>query len=310
MHRGRSNSFGKSSTPGDRSGRAVTVREALRLAQETLAACGVSEPEADAQVLLAHILSMDRFNVLVHGDRPHSPAEQRKIRECMQERAQRKPLQYLLGEQEFWSLSFCVNPYVLIPRPETEVLVEAVLARYKGRRPVKGDWTVLDLGTGSGILAIVLAIELDARVCAVDVSRQALLTARQNAQRHHVSDSIVFLEGDLFAPVAGKNEYFDLIVSNPPYIPTDCLPGLQAEVRDYEPRPALDGGPDGLDVIRRIVDQAGAYLKDGGRLFLEIGDGQADQVAGALERRGGLGDISVIRDYCGVDRVIEAKKKG
>lgn len=285
-----------------------TVGGVLKRAQETLSAAGVPEPEADAQVLVAYVLGVDRLNLFLDMDRFLTSTEEKTLTGLIRERTKRKPLQHILGEQEFWSLSFKVTPEVLIPRPETEILVEAVLNTVK-KQGIPEGLTMLDLCTGSGILAIVLAGELpDTDIYAVDISKGALSVARENARRHNVLDSITFLQGDLFAPLASHEVSFDLIVSNPPYISGEMFPGLLPEVRDYEPRLALDGGPDGLDVIRKIIIQSVAHLKIGGRLFLEIGDGQGREVLREFERRKAFENVSIIRDYCGIDRVIRAQR--
>ncbi|MDQ7837623.1 MAG: peptide chain release factor N(5)-glutamine methyltransferase [Thermodesulfobacteriota bacterium] len=287
-----------------------TVRGVLKRAQETLIAAGVPEPEADAQVLVAHVLGVDRLNLFLNMDRVLSSAEEKTLAGLILERTKRMPLQHILGEQEFWSLSFKVTPEVLIPRPETEILVEAVLNTVKKQGiPPDDGLTILDLCTGSGILAVVLARELPGvDIYAVDISKEALSVAMENARRHNVLDSITFLQGDLFAPLADQGVSFDLIVSNPPYISGEMFPGLLPEVRDYEPRLALDGGPDGLDVIRKIIGQSVAHLKIGGWLFLEIGDGQGREVLKEFERRKAFENVSIIRDYCGIDRVIRAQR--
>lgn len=286
-----------------------TVRTAIRCTQETLASFGIPEPEADARVIVAYVLGVDRLNLFLNMDRVLSSAEEETLAGLIRERTKRKPLQYILGEQEFWSLSFRITPEVLIPRPETEILVEAVLNNVKKQGTPPDGLTILDLCTGSGILAVVLARELPgADIYAVDISKEALSVAMGNARRHKVLDPVTFLQGDLFAPLADQLISFDFIVSNPPYIPREMFPGLLPEVRDYEPRLALDGGPDGLDVIRRIIIRSAAYLKVGGWFFLEIGDGQGGGVLKEFERRKAFGNISIIRDYCGIDRVIQAQR--
>jgi release factor glutamine methyltransferase len=286
-----------------------TVRTTLDYIQEALTAAGVPEPEADAQVLVAHVLGIDRLNLFLNMDRVLSSAEEKTLTGLILERTKRKPLQHILGEQEFWSLSFKVTPEVLIPRPETEILVEAVLNTVNKQGIPPDGLTMLDLCTGSGILAVVFSGELPgADIYAVDISKGALSVAQENARRHNVPDSITFLQGDLFAPLAGQGVSFDLIVSNPPYISGEMFPRLLPEVRDYEPRLALDGGPDGLDVIRKIIGQSVAHLKVGGRLFLEIGDGQGEKVSKEFERHKTFGNVSIIGDYCGIDRVIRAQR--
>lgn len=286
-----------------------TIGGVLKHTQETLAAAGVPEPEADAQVLVAYVLGVDRLNLFLDMDRFLTSTEEKTLAGLIRERTKREPIQYILGEQEFWSLSFRVTSGVLIPRPETEIMVEAVLNTVKKQGIPPDGLTILDLCTGSGILAVVLARELPgADIYAVDISKEALFVAMENARRHKVSDPITFLQGDLFAPLADQGVSFDLIVSNPPYIPREMFPGLLPEVRDYEPRLALDGGPDGLDVIRKIIIQSAAHLKVGGWFFLEIGDGQGVEVLKEFERRKAFGNVSIIRDYCGIDRVVCARR--
>jgi len=286
-----------------------TVGGVLKRAQQTLVAAGVPEPDADVQVLVAHVLGVDRLNLFLNMDRVLSSAEEKTLTGLIRERTKRRPLQHILGEQEFWSFPFKVTPEVLIPRPETEILVEAVLNTVKKQGIPPDGLTMLDLCTGSGIMAVVFAGELPgADMYAVDISKEALSVALENARRHKVSNSITFLQGDLFAPLAGQGVSFDLIVSNPPYISGEMFPGLLPEVRDYEPRLALDGGPDGLDVIRKIIIQSARHLKIGGRLFLEIGDGQDREVLKEFERRKAFGNVSIIRDYCGINRVIRAQR--
>lgn len=286
-----------------------TIGSVLRHTREILASFGIPEPEADTQVLMAHVLEMDRLKLFLNLDRILTAEEEERLAALIQERSKRRPLQYILGEQEFWSLPFKVTPGVLIPRPETEVLVEAVLDVFKTREFTTINPRVLDLCTGSGVLAIVLALELPgADIYAADLSGAALSVARENAERHNVLDSITFLHGDLFAPLAGQQLLFDLIVSNPPYVPANQLMTLWPEVRDYEPRTALDGGPDGLDMIRKIIRQAVAYLRVGGWLFMEIGDGQGAAILSELEGCEVYGRVALVKDYCGVDRIVKAQR--
>ncbi len=287
----------------------MTVGTALRWAKETLASSGVPEPEADAQVLVAHVAGVDRLNLFLNTGRVLSLEEEKRLTDLIRERAGRKPFQYILGEQEFWSLPFKVTPDVLVPRPETETLVETVLNTLKSRNPCSSRLTILDLCTGSGILAVVLAREIpESDIYAVDLSKAALSVAMDNARRHGVSDAITFLQGDLFAPLAKRETLFDVIVSNPPYVPSDILGGLSPEVKDYEPHLALDGGPDGLDIVRKIISDSPAYLRIGGWLFLEIGDGQGKEVLKELEKAEIFKHISLVRDHCNVPRVIRAQR--
>jgi release factor glutamine methyltransferase len=216
-------------------------------------------------------------------------------------------LAYITGQKEFWSLDFLVTADVLIPRPETELLVQTALERSGAMsRPVK----ILDIGTGSGAIAVSLATELrDAQITAVDVSSAALQVARANAERHGVAAQIRFAHGDLFAPLAGERERFDVIVSNPPYIRSGDLAGLAPEIHQWEPVGALDGGADGLAVYRRIINECGDYLACEGYLLLETGADSAAEIGQMIAETGGFEAIAVLPDYAGRDRVIAAGKR-
>lgn len=287
----------------------MTIGEILIRAKEVLAYSGVPEPEADAEVLLAHVIGMNRLGMLLQKTRDISLPEEERLEKMIGERVTRKPVQYIIGEHEFWSLTFKVSQDVLIPRPETEILIEVALNTLGVSGKPHGSLKVLDLCTGTGILAVVLAKEFPGSlVYAVDVSERALAVARENAGRHGVSDRITFLEGDLFGPVLDKKEYFDVIVSNPPYVPRDILCDLMPEVRDFEPRLALDGGPEGLCILRRIVHVAGEYLKRDGWVFLEIGYGQGKEVPGEIQKSGRFHNLRVIPDYSGIERIIQAQR--
>jgi release factor glutamine methyltransferase len=221
-------------------------------------------------------------------------------------------VQYITGAQEFWSLEFAVDPRVLIPRPETELVVETVLRLIAPvsslQSPVSS--RILDIGTGSGCIAIALATELPAaEIWATDISADALTIATVNAQRHTVHQRIHFLHGSLFAPVAHQGHKFELIVSNPPYITRGDLLTLQPEVRDWEPRHALDGGEDGLDFYRHLLDEAPRYLSTNGWFVLEIGDGQDAALMPVLKEHKGFADSFCVPDYAGRGRVVAAQKK-
>jgi release factor glutamine methyltransferase len=219
-------------------------------------------------------------------------------------RARQEPVAYITGRKEFWSLDFVVTPDVLIPRPETELVVEVALEHAK-RCSGKSQLQILDLGTGSGAIAISLAKELpQAKMAVVDVSAAALQVARRNSERHGVENRIHFLGGDLFEYVGGE---FDLIVSNPPYVRRGELSSLTAEIRDWEPLTALDGGKDGLDCYRRIIAEAHRHLVPEGAIILEIAADMGEAVADLLSRAGGY-TSSLYQDYAGRDRVIAATK--
>lgn len=292
-----------------------------------LTAYDVPDARLDAEVLLAHALETDRAGLYarLHDPCPNRHAE--AFRHLIQRRGQREPLQYITGTQEFWSLEFKVDVRVLIPRPETEMVVETALRllpqsairsfdrvypersrRAQDRLP-QSAIKVLDVGTGSGCIAIALATELpQVEVWAVDISQEALTVADENTRRHGVAERIKFLQGDLFAPIAGERNGFDLIVANPPYIGYDDLATLQPEVRDWEPYRALDGGVDGLDFYRRLLSEGPDYLRTGGWLVMEIGQGQRMQVLRLAQDQRSLSQCSCIPDYTGNARVVVACK--
>ena len=256
---------------------------------------GIDRPRLDAEVLLAHVLGLSRIDLYVHFERPVGAGERDRYRELVRSRARdRVPVAYLTGEQEFWSRPFLVTPEVLIPRPETELLVRCA-ADLAPRR-------VAEVGVGSGAVAGALACELpEAEIAAVDCCEAALAVAAENLERLGVADRITLLCGNCTEPLSGT---FDLLVSNPPYVPTDALAGLQPEVR-HEPRLALDGGPDGLDLVRRLAERAPA-LVPGGWLLLEIGCGQTAAVADLL-RDAGACEVAVEKDLAGIERVMRAR---
>jgi release factor glutamine methyltransferase len=261
---------------------------------------GIDSARLEAELLLAGSLGMDRVGLYVNFERPLSSDELAAYRQWVQRRAQREPVQYILGETEFWSLPFNVNPAVLVPRADTEILVEEALAR------IDGPFHVLDVGTGSGAIAVALAHEKpELLITAIDCSGPALDVARANATRNGVSDQITCVEGDLGALPSGP---FEMVVSNPPYIPARDLEQLMPEVRDHEPHLALDGGDDGLCSYRCLVVQAGQVLKPGGWLLVEVGIGQAADVE-ILFRAAGLMNIGHRDDYAGIPRVVLGQTK-
>lgn len=262
---------------------------------------GIEGGRLDAELLLSDTLKLDRVGLYLNYDRPLSALELETFRAAVGRRAKREPLQYIRGEAEFWSLPFTVSPAVLIPRPDTEVLVEEALKR------ISGTCRVLDVGTGSGAIAIAIADERpEAKVEAVDLSPEALTVARGNAERNGVADRVALRQGDL-RQLTGAD--YDLVVSNPPYIPSADLAGLMPEVREFEPLLALDGGADGLYAYRLLAAQAATLLKPGGWLLLEVGIGQAEAVAGLLQTAG-LVEIFTRADYAGVARVVGGQLAG
>lgn len=272
-----------------------TVLKVLQWTAGYLEQKGVDGARLDAELLLADALGLDRVGLYLNYDRPLSPGELSVYRQRVGRRAGREPLQYILGTTEFWSLPFAVTPAVLIPRPDTEVLVEEALKR------AADSGRILDVGTGSGAIAIALAHELPgATVEGVDISAGALAVAADNARRNGVDGRVAFREGDLGRLPDGP---YDLIVSNPPYIPEADMAGLMPEVRDFEPCLALCGGQDGLDCYRLLARQAPDRLVPGAWLLLEVGIGQAPAVE-ALLAAAGLREVFSRQDYAGVPRVV------
>ena len=263
----------------------------------------IQNPRLTAEVLLAHTLQQDRMYLYVHYDQPLESEERRHFKALILKRVQGTPTQYLTGVQEFWSLAFRVTPAVLIPRPETEHLVELALNLARSfSQPA-----ILDLGTGSGAIAISLKHELPhANIYASDLSEAALTIARENAQSLLAAGrQMTFFQGDLFAPFSEMT--FDLIVSNPPYISESDYAALACEVREHEPKLALYAGKDGLDVYRCLVAQAPAHLNPHGCVLVEIGFGQKDAVVRIFEQHH-FSIERIVKDYAGIERVIAARK--
>ncbi|WP_446745548.1 peptide chain release factor N(5)-glutamine methyltransferase [Silvibacterium acidisoli] len=273
-----------------------TVRAALLFGAAQLS--DLPNPRLDAELLLRHVLQQDRAWLLTHPEVELSAAQSAAYEAAIARRIRHEPIQYIRGTQEFYGLDFLVGPGVLIPRPETEHLVEAALERLPKRSPL----SIVDVGTGSGILAVTFAKQLpDARVVAVDLSVDALSIARENARRHDVEDRIRFIESDLLAALPG--EIFDAVVSNPPYIPDTEV--LEPQVRNYEPEQALFAGADGLDIYRRLIPEAHAALRPKGWLLMEFGHGQRDRLAALLS---GWHELVFVDDLQGIPRVACARR--
>jgi release factor glutamine methyltransferase len=251
----------------------VTVLEVIQRSAEFLARKGVESPRLQIELILAHALRMPRMHLYLNFEKELTPDELTEAREMVKRRGEREPLQHILGTTSFCGLEMAVNRHVLIPRPETEILAERAWTHLKGLAP-EGQPKALDFGTGSGCLAIALAVHCPAaEVWAVDVSPEALEVARENALRHGVHERIQFHQGNGFEAIPPGTR-FDLIVSNPPYIPTAEIETLQPEVRDHDPRQALDGGADGLVFYRMFATAAEKFLVPSGTVMLEFGDGQ------------------------------------
>ena len=272
----------------------MTYRECYEQGCRTLQAAGIEEATLDARLLLEAVCGTDRNDLLVHGEQPVMPQAEEKYLHWIRQRAEHIPLQQLTGEQDFMGLTFSVNEHVLIPRQDTEILVEEIM------RDLHDGIRILDMCTGSGcILLSLLHYSNDCSGVGVDVSEDALAVARQNADRL-AEKQAVFIQSDLFEKVEGS---FDLIVSNPPYIRSQEIAGLMPEVREHEPHLALDGKDDGLHFYREIIKGAMPHLKRGGQLFFEIGYDQGEAVQ-ALLAANGYTEIAVVKDYAGLDRVV------
>lgn len=293
--------------------RGETLVQILAAGERALAACGIDTPRLDAEVLLADALGLGRTALYARLADTPSAAQQAAFRQRLIRRARNEPVAYITGKQEFWSLEFAVERDVLIPRPETELVVETGLGLFGSH--TTDALRIADVGTGSGCLAIALAKELPrARFWAVDRSLAALAIARRNACRHGVAARIGLWCGDLLDAAAGRSA-FDLIVTNPPYVATPSLDraaDLAPEVRDWEPRGALDGGPDGLDCYRRLLGRGSRngidLLRPGGWLVAEIGWDQCDAIRALAKSRPELSFVRCVQDYAGHDRVVVFRK--
>ena len=283
-----------------------TIGRLLQWTTEYLKGRGADSPRLDAEVLLAKTLGCERIGLYTAFDDAASEEVRAAFRDLVRRRAEGVPVAYLVGRREFYSLSFRVTPDVLIPRPETEHLVVALLDLAKARP--SDELSICDVGTGSGIIAVCAAKHLPrARVTAIDVSPAALDVARDNAQSHGVADRIEFIESDLLAAVPADRR-FDFIASNPPYISEAEMKLLSPEVRDHEPREALLGGPTGTDVIERLLPQAAAHLSPGGQLLLEISPMIHEAVLTLLRSSEAFTPGATIKDLARLPRVVQARK--
>ena len=278
----------------------MTYREGRNMVADQLAAAGVENETAESWFLMEAACKIKRSYYLIHEQDEMGPEQEKAYLELTRRRCQRMPLQYLTGEQEFMGLSFYVNEHVLIPRQDTEVLVEEAIRIIRQDLP---DAKVLDLCTGSGCIGIsIQSFCPDVTVTGADISQEALQVAQKNAVRNQMP--VQFIHSDLFAEIS---DTYDMIVSNPPYIPSEVIETLMPEVRDHEPMGALDGKSDGLYFYEKITRQSVEHLKEGGYLLYEIGHDQADAVSGFMKENG-FYDIKVIRDLAGLDRVVTGRR--
>jgi len=279
-----------------------TIAALLEWTRQYFARKEIEKPRLDAEVLLAHVLGIERIALYTGFERVVKGDFLARYRECVKQRAEHCPVAYITGRKEFMSLTFEVSPDVLIPRPETELLVErALMARHEPS-------IIVEIGTGSGNIAVALAVKLpQAEIIATDISEAALRVARRNARLNGVDSKIRFIHGDMLAPVTaeGLTGRVDVLVSNPPYVAEEEWANLMSDVRDYEPRPALVSGKDPLKYYRVLARGAPEALSPGGRLMVEVGADRAEAV-GKLFEDSGLRRIEYVKDYEGIDRVIEA----
>ncbi len=285
-----------------------TVLDALQWTAGFFDSRHIDSPRLTAELLLAEVLGLNRIDLYIRHDQPLLDNELARYREMIRRRAKREPLAYILEKKEFWGLEFIVAPEVLIPRPETEHLVEAALERLpEDAGNVK---KVIDLGTGCGAIVVSLAVyRPDHLYFGVDRSYSAVKLAKENAKRNDSCQHLYFFTGDWLAPVNSGNCGFDMIVSNPPYIPSAQIGSLEPEIHDFEPRLALDGLEDGLSAIRTIINTAPRHLDSGGFLLMEIGYDQKDAVIALCQKTASYRDIEFVRDYGGHNRVAVLQKR-
>jgi release factor glutamine methyltransferase len=284
-----------------------TCLEILNQAVEKLRSEGIDRPRTNAELLLEAVLNVPKIDLYLNRDRILTPSETEKYNLFIGERISGKPLQYIIGSTEFFGLEFKVNQHVLIPRPETETLVEIVIEHLKNRPSPK----IIDIGTGSGVIAVSLAKNIkNSTIFATDISAEALKVAKENAEMNKVEDQIEFLSGDLFEPLKNKNleEKIDGVVSNPPYVSQEEFDQLPKEIKDYEPIVALKTDQEGTLFHRRIIGNSLDFLSKGGILVLEIGLGQAEKVNRIFREYPNFQDIEIKKDLGGIDRVAVACK--
>jgi release factor glutamine methyltransferase len=287
----------------------LETKEILQIAEARLADAGCAEAKIDAEELLCFLLKFDKTQLFMHWGKELDEKLCEAYFRLLDVRAARKPLHYIIGKRAFMGFDFAVDESVLIPRSDTECLAEAVLAHMeREKRPARG-WRALEIGVGSGAISVSLCKNrADLKVKATDISAAALATARKNAAALGVADRMRFAESDVFAGLrAGFGGVkYHVVVSNPPYIPSGVLPTLAPEISEYEPAEALDGGADGLDVYRRILEGAHLFLRKGGVLFLEIGFDQAAAVTDLIQETGRYDAPAVLKDLAGNDRIVSA----
>jgi len=283
----------------------ITVLESINLSTQYLSQKGIGSPRINAELLLANILCCKRLDLYLSFERPLSEAEMQKYREHIKRRGNFEPLQYIVGKVEFYGLELKVNPSVLIPRPESELLVENILDPF----PKEEKLIVLDIGCGSGNIAIALAVNLpQSKIVSTDISDEALLIAKENSERHNVSGRIKFVKHNILKNDLNNFPMFDIVVSNPPYISKESFSSLQKEIKDYEPGIAVTDEKDGLSFYREISAKISAKLKEKGKLFFEVAQGQSEEVVEIMAKNN-FKNIVVIKDYQNIGRIIFGERK-
>ncbi len=282
----------------------ITVLESIDLSTQYLNQKGIESPRTNAELLLADILNCKRLDLYLSFERPLSEDEVQKYRDYIKRRGNFEPLQYIIGKVEFYGLEFKVNPSVLIPRPETEWMVENILNQF----PKDEKLIILDVGSGSGNIAIALAVNLpSSQIFSTDISEQALLIARENSERHNVSERIKFVKHDILKNDLNSFPMFDLIVSNPPYVSKESYSALQKEIINFEPPIAVTDEGDGYTFYREISTKSSVRLKENGKLFFEVAQGQSEEVVEIMTKNH-FQNVGVIKDYQNIDRIIFGEK--
>jgi len=285
------------------------IKNLLKVSTDYLKSKGIESPRLNAEVLLAHQLNLERIRLYLNFDKPLTGKEVSGYRSLIKRRISLEPLQYITGTQEFWSLDFVVDRHVLIPRPETEIAVEqAIILAKTIAQDGNQSLQILDLGTGCGAISIALAKEIpEALIWATDISEKALNLARSNALKHDVSDRLRFLQGDLWEPFLHDGCLFDIVVSNPPYVTSGEYNDLSPDIRDNEPRLALDGGEDGMYYIKKIIKGARDFMNPGGWIILEMAPGQTQEALTIMDQTGEYEKMARIKDYSRSYRVVIAR---
>jgi release factor glutamine methyltransferase len=283
----------------------ITVLESINLSTQYLNQKGIESPRINAELLLADILNCKRLDLYLSFERPLSEDEVQKYREHIKRRGNFEPLQYVIGKVEFYGLELKVNPSVLIPRPETELMVESILKQF----PKDEKLIILDVGSGSGNIAIALAVNLpSSKIISTDVSKEALQVAKENSERHKISERIKFVKHDILKNDLNNFPMFDVVVSNPPYVSQESYSKLQKEIKNFEPAIAVTDESDGYTFYMEISAKASAKLKENGKLFFEVAQGQSEEVVEIMTKNH-FKNIGIIKDYQNIDRVVFGERK-